>query len=48
MPPLDGGITIAPADRLTVLDWIQRGDIERDDEPRGSPPRASHYIDSRS
>jgi|SRR5580658_2396160 hypothetical protein len=28
MPPLDGGIAIAPADRLAVLDWIQCGDVE--------------------
>jgi hypothetical protein len=28
MPPLDGGIAIAPADRLAILDWIQCGDVE--------------------
>jgi hypothetical protein len=28
MPPLDGGIPIATADRLAVLDWIQCGDVE--------------------
>jgi hypothetical protein len=25
MPPLDGGIAIAPSDRLTLLDWAQCG-----------------------
>src|SRR5580658_4018570 len=28
MPPLDGGIAIAPADRLAALAWIQCGDVE--------------------
>jgi hypothetical protein len=25
MPPADGGIVLAPADRLTLLDWVQCG-----------------------
>jgi hypothetical protein len=25
MPPADGGIVLAPSDRLTLLDWVQCG-----------------------
>lgn len=25
MPPADGGIALAPSDRLTLLDWVQCG-----------------------
>jgi cytochrome c5 len=28
MPPLDGGVALAPADRLAILDWIQCGAAE--------------------